>query len=910
MSKEANDLQLFYTKLNRPRLTGDLVPRPGLLDHLNRRLERPLALVVAPAGYGKTTLVSAWLESRDGPSAWLSLDEHDNDLTTFLTYFLAAIQTMFPEVCADCEALLRAAALPPVSVIVRSLVNELNDIDRSYLLVLDDYHAIHEPAINELLTELVRYPPAGMQLVLTSRRNPLLPLTQLRARGLMTEIRTQDLRFTMAEATALLQQLTETEIDEATVSLLEEKTEGWVTGLRLAVLSIRHRGDLDNLLAGLQDTSQYVMDYLISEVLSYQPPDVQAFLVRSSVLDRLSGPLSEAVVGLAGPTPTGQAYLETVARANLFIIPLDDRQQWFRYHHLFQQFLLHRLQQQHSPEEIAALHARATDWFAQNGLVEEALHHALAAGDTPQAVQLVAQHRLALMNQDGWQRLGRWLRLFPDQVVQMEPELLMLDAWLKQTRWQLGELSAVLERIETLLSQSSPPGYTGSTAHLQDEINALRAAGLLYSVATEDALAYLTQILLTIPPNHYYVRGYVVFALGIAYQMAGDTEAANTLVSEGLLEMPRNEMFQTRLLGTLSIVNWMAADLENLWLASTRCLEISKKANSVLGLTAAQHFQGCVHYHRNNLAAAERAFTAIVDRPYLAHALTFTHSAIGLASTYQAQGRPDQAREVIDSTIAFMLETHNTLLLPVAEAFRAELAARQGRLAEAGQWAVRVGPTPPRQGMPSFYGPQLALPKVLLAQNTAESRQQAADYLAQLHGFVKSIHNTRFLIEVLALQALLHQAQGNRTAALDALAQAVTLARPGGFIRLFVDLGPEMELLLADLAQNSVAPDYIAQIRAAFDSSVPQGDEGLIEDRPQPPERSPHPDPLESLTNREMDVLLLMADRLTNKEIAQRLGISAETVKQHAFNLYRKLHVNNRRQAVAKARDLDLLPPD
>jgi LuxR family maltose regulon positive regulatory protein len=257
-----------------------------------------------------------------------------------------------------------------------------------------------------------------------------------------------------------------------------------------------------------------------------------------------------------------------------------------------------------------------------------------------------------------------------------------------------------------------------------------------------------------------------------------------------------------------------------------------------------------------------------------------------------------------------MLETHSTLLLPVAEAFRAELAARQGRLAEAGQWAVRVGPTPPRQGMPSFYGPQLALPKVLLAQNTAESRQQAADYLAQLHGFVKSIHNTRFLIEVLALQALLHQAQGNRTAALDALAQAVTLARPGGFIRLFVDLGPEMEPLLADLAQNSVAPDYIAQIRAAFDSSVPQDDEGLIEDGPQPPERSPHPDLLESLTNREMDVLLLMADRLTNKEIAQRLGISAETVKQHAINLYRKLHVNNRRQAVAKARDLDLLPSD
>jgi LuxR family maltose regulon positive regulatory protein len=594
-----------------------------------------------------------------------------------------------------------------------------------------------------------------------------------------------------------------------------------------------------------------------------------------------------------------------LAEANLFLVPLDDEGHWFRYHHLFQQFLLNRLKQQLPSGEIAALHTQAAGWFARNGLIEEALYHTLATNDSSRAVQLVAQHRHTLMNRDQWQRLARWLRLFSRQVAEAEPELLVLDAWLKQVRWQTKEMLAVLDRAETLLAQPSSGG-ADAAAHLQAEVDALRTASLLFSADLVSGLAHGRRTLANLPRNRYYVRGYATMLMGCAYQMTGDLDAAVALATDGLVEMPRNEMFHTRLLGMLCMVYWMDADLENLWLSATRCLEISQELDAVLSLTASRHFQGCVHYHRNDLVAAEQAFRDVVDRRYATHALTFAYCAVGLASTYQAQGWPDRAREVVDSAITFMLETHSNIMLPLVQAFQAELAARQGRLAEADRWASQAESSRLQQSLPGFYAPQLALPKVLLTQDTEESRQQAADLLAQLRGFVETIHNTRFLIEVLALQALLHQVQDEESAALDALEQAISLAQPGGFVRLFVDLGSKLEPLLAQLSRNGVAPAYIAQILAAFGRSAPTDEDPTMADTRLPH----HPELVETLTNRETDVLLLLAERKTNKEIARELGISAETVKRHAGNLYRKLDVHNRRQAATRARSLGILPAD
>jgi LuxR family maltose regulon positive regulatory protein len=356
----------------------------------------------------------------------------------------------------------------------------------------------------------------------------------------------------------------------------------------------------------------------------------------------------------------------------------------------------------------------------------------------------------------------------------------------------------------------------------------------------------------------------------------------------------------------LAMVYWMEGDLVNLFSVANRCLEISQRAGAVLALAAMQHFLGCIHYHHNDLAAAEQFFRHVFDHGYLANTIVFTHSAIGLASTYQAQNQPDKASEVLDSATTFLQETDNILLLPVAQAFQAELAAQQGRLAEANQWVTRAGSSPPRMALPAFYSPQLALPKILLAQTTTNSLNQIAEYLSKLRIFLETINNKRFLIETLALQALVHSAQGNHTTALEILEQSVTMAQPNGYIRPFVDLGIKLEPLLAELAEKKVAPAYISKIISNYESFEKPDSSVLTPERVS--QRRLQSDLTKTMTNREMDVLLLLAERKTNKEIARELGISPETVKRHAVSLYQKLDVHNRRQAVVKAQQLGILP--
>jgi LuxR family maltose regulon positive regulatory protein len=904
MAPENTDFKLIQTKLNHPRVDQDFVTRSRLNKKLNQSISRPLTLISAPAGYGKTTLVSSWLETWDSSSTWLSLDERDSHLTTFLNYFLAAIQSIFPEACNESALLLKATSLPPVPFIAGSVLNDLNEINQPFVLVLDDYHTIHEKAIHEFLSELLRYPPENMHLILITRHNPILPVASMRAKGTLSEIRSHDLRLTIPEIAAVLKQMIKVDVDESTAVLFEEKTEGWVTGLRLAVISALQKKNISSIESALQRFPRYTFDYLMSEVFSNQSPKVQSFLIQSSIFDRLCLSLCETVIESNEPDTIRQIYQDEVLKNNIFLSALDDEQQWYRYHDLFQKFLQRQLENHHSSDEIIALHIRAANWFVQNGLIEEALKHRLKAGDTAGAVRLLAQHRPALMNKDQWQRLNRWYNLFPDDVVDTEPELLILNAWLKQVQWKYVEMQAVFERIESLQTSHSFKGKVNH--HLQSEIELLQESRVVYASPTESAIANIKDALAKIPTEHYYIRGYAATALGSAYQLTHNLEAAEQHAAEGLLELPKNDLFHTRMLGMLAIVYWMEGDLVNLFTVANRCLEISQQAGAVLALAAMQHFLGCIQYHHNDLAAAEQSFRYVFDHGYLANTIVFAHSAIGLASTYQAQNQPDKASEVLDSATAFLQETDNTLLLPVAQAFQAELAAQQGRLAEANQWVTRASFSPPRMALPGFYNPQLALPKILLAQNTTNSLNQIAEYLSKLRIFLETINNKRFMIETLALQALVHSAQGNQTTALEILEQSVTMAEPCGYIRPFVDLGIKLEPLLAQLAENEVTPAYISKILFSYEHfEKPDGSGPSTEVVSQ---RKLQSELTEMMTNREMDVLLLLAERKTNKEIARELGISPETVKRHTVNLYQKLDVHNRRQAVVRAQQLGILP--
>jgi LuxR family maltose regulon positive regulatory protein len=747
-----------------------------------------------------------------------------------------------------------------------------------------------------------------MHLVVATRRDPPLSLMELRARGQMTEIRVQELRFSAGEIAQFLQQVMGMKVDEKTAAVLEKKTEGWVAGLRLAVLSLRERTDLDRILEDLPDDNRYVMDYIITEVLSRQPPTIQELLLATALLKRFCAELCEAVCPQsleAGTCEiTGLEFLERLEQSNLFVIPLDDQRHWFRYHHLFQQLLLRQLKSRFSPDKIDVFHHRAGTWFAENGLLEEALHHILAAGDIPKAALLVAKHRHDLMNKEQWHRLRGWLDLLPRHTVEASPELLLAKAWLL-IGWP--EMAEVMSRIESLLTEMAPDAT--SVIKLQCELDTLRSLVFYHMAEGQQAFNFAQRALQTFGREQNSIAGLAAMLLGLSYQMLGDLESARKAVHKAFKEVKvKGSTYHARVMLTLCFMDYMEADLKGALQSAKQCLKLGRQFKLAECSAHGHYFLGICHYNRNDLATAESYLIPVVKGPYITNSHNFAFSAFALALTYQTLGRPIEAQEMVDLVVNHALEIHNTSLLQTAQAFQAEVALRQGYVAEAGHWAKTFDPYPFSVAY-RFYVPQITLAKWFLAQDSKKGQQQAADLLSRLHDFFASSHNSSLLIDVLALQALLYYARDNEAEAMSALDRAITLAEPGGFIRPFLDLGSQMAELLSRLSDQTMASGYVGQIMEAF---------GKDKTVAQPTPTQDHASAMvpasagalsELLTHREMEILRLLGPGLTNKEIASKLFISPETVKKHTQSIYHKLNVSNRRQAVARAYELGILNP-
>ncbi len=897
-------LTLIRTKLHRPPVPHDWVKRPQLLELLNQGFHRPITLVCAPAGYGKSCLVSDCLEECDSPGAWLSLDKNDNDLRLFVVYFLAAIQKMFSAVGRTTLALVNSVNLPPFSKLAASLINELSGIGQPFVLVLDDYHNVQEKLVHDLLIELLRHPPTSMHLVLISRHDPLLPLATYRAQGRLIEIGAPELCFTEQETGTFLSQVFNLEVDPSTAATWQEKTEGWVTGLRLAVLAISHLAYQKPFLPKLQGDNLTSRDYLFNEVLSRQPSETRQKLMSTAILDSFCASLCDAV-GTPGVEPVaddmgGWDFITQLKRQNLFVIPLDRENQWFRYHHLFQQLLLNQLKRHHSAGEIRGLHRRASDWFAKHALTEEALLHALAAGDTKRTAELIAQAGFQLMDSQEWPLLQRWLHMLPHADIEQSPELLILQAWIYHIQTNLPDMDVCLQKVEALKATSQPNILT-SIKTIQGHYEALCGYQCYMKTDGEQALALTQSACEKIPDHHKRARVFAhIFRLG-SHQIVGDLETGLSMYKEVMMDSSLIEGgYQYMFMINLCFVYWIDADLISLR-QTAECL-LSADQSNLLPETAAMgnYFLGIAHFCLNDLDSAEEKLSRVIDEFYTCHTLIFACTSFALALVYQARGEPEKARKSSEAVVTYAIETSNRTIFQFAQAFTAELALRQGRLAEASQWAKRFRAKP---FLPTylFYMPQLTLIKTLLAQDTMDSRQQAADLLDELHAFQVSIHNKVFLIDVLVLQSLLHDAREEEQAALDKLKEAVVLAEPGGFIRLFVEMGPRMAYLLTRLIRQNTALEYIGRILAAFRGDDTGMVQGLKDDQAvRLSSLSPQPF-LDPLTRREIEILDLLAKRLHNKEIADKLFISNETVKSHLSSIYQKLNVNGRQQAVEKA---------
>jgi LuxR family maltose regulon positive regulatory protein len=918
---------LLTTKLYRPPAAVTGVARPELLARLQQDLTCKLILVSAPAGFGKTTLVSQWLgdfglsrasfnpKSKIGnpKSCWLSLDEADNDPALFLRYVVAALRTHFPAAGANTLLLSSLLQLPPAPHLAATLLGDLVALPEECVLVLDDYHCITQAVIHQLLTRVLEHLPPHIHLCLISRIEPPLPLARLRVQQQLCEIRAADLCFSDAETQTFLAQALERTPDAATVAALQMQTEGWITGLQLATLSLRRGADEAAFVKAFAGSNRYVMDYLMEEVFRRQSPAVQLFLVRTASLNRFCAPLCAAIMGDA-PLPSdslcaAQAMIVDLTQANLFLIPLDDRGEWYRYHHLFQEMLRRRLPDTASPAEIAALHRQASVWLAQHGWIEEALQQALAGGDALAAAQLVEQHWHAVLNRQDLPTLKRWLALLPPELAQRRPALLIAQAWLANAQGRMAEIPPLAQQAEAGLASVAAELDEQAEQLLRADLDAVRmlaAFAQAYTPADSPPLLEAARrALSSTPVAHTYIYSSIMICTGYGYLLGGQPQQALRFLQEKLEQTPhQTDLFRVRLLFMVSLIQLHTGHLSESLQTLRGWITIAARNDFAFDLGWAYRLLGLIHYEWNELAEAQRHFAALVELGPAASAFAVLDGRFGLALIQQAQGQAEQAQAQVDSAFALSAALRQDGQQNEIRSFQAHLLLCQGDIAAATRQMERVTLLHPPGLMNKVEIPHLTQARLLIAQASAASLQAAGALLHELQAAAETHHNGWRMVEILALKALMHQAQGQSEQALATLVRAMALAKAGGFIRTWVDLGPPMARLLYQLAARGVETDYLGRVLAAF---PPVADAA---DAAQHIRRAAQAHLIEPLTERESEILLHLQQARPNKAIARALNISALTVKKHTIHLYQKLGVQSRQQAVARARALGILPPN
>lgn len=836
---------------------------------------------------------------------WLSLDENDNDLTVFLAYFLAAIRTAFPEIGGNTLALLNAAEIPPLRIITANLINKLNFIDQAYVVVLDDYHLIQDKRVHDLLAMLLLHTPQTLHLVLASRVDPPIPLANLRARGKVVEIRAQDLRFNKQETAEFVEKLIDTPVDQATAAALEERSEGWVTGLRLAVLSRQHLLDDSLIPGGLNVDNRLVTDYLLASVFSQQPPDVQQWLVQTAILHRFCPQLCEAVCSPDSKKPgtglNGQSFVDLTQRANLFVIPLDQDFRWFRFHHLFQHFLQAELGRQRTVAEIGTLHARASEWLEANGLFEEAFQHALNSGDRLAPALLIERNRLDPLNDDKWPTVGRWLAKLPDDTVQQRPKLLLARAWVHYFQFALGAIPPLLQTIESTI-QGEP-----DETSLKAEVHFFWGSHWYWLGQSQQSLEQLGAALKYLPVAYHQGQAEAELYYALARFAMGQKEAVVEELRRTLQLEQLPYSIRSRLLGALIFIYILSGESSKALQASRQLEDAVAPTGNAYLKTWVSYVQAVVHFCCNNLEAAAEHFARAVENRYVLHTRAAVDSLAGLALTYQILGQADKANSVMSQLLEFALEQKDPSYASIARSIQARLWLMQGDLESAARWVETAEPAFDVGRMFIWLEvPRITRCRVLVARGNTTGLLEAVELLTGYLQESQTQYNVLRAIEISVMLAIAYKKLDQNDVALEILEGAVIQSRPGGLIQPFAEVGPELVDLLKQLSSQSVAPDYITQILAAFpETPVPDADvpEGHL------PIPSLHTALLEQLTFREREVLALLAQELSNQEIASSLTISVHTMKRHTTSIYGKLSVKNRRQAVLKAESLGILTP-
>jgi LuxR family transcriptional regulator, maltose regulon positive regulatory protein len=878
---------ILATKLYIPPLRPHVVLRPRLLERLNEGLHRKLTLISAPAGFGKTTLLSAWVAGCDQQVAWLSLDKGESDPTLFLTYLVAALQTIAPTIGEGVSGVLQSPQPPPTESILTALLNESTAIPDNFFLVLDDYHVIDAKAVDQALTFLLDHLPPQMHLVIATREDPALPLARLRVGGYLTEVRAVDLRFTPSEAAAFLTQVMGLTLSAEDITALEARTEGWIAGLQLAAISMQGHKDTTSFIKSFTGSHHFVMDYLVEEVLGQQPESIQNFLLRTSILDRLCGSLCDAV--LLDATASGRETLEYLERANLFLVPLDNERRWYRYHHLFAELLRQRLHQStaSSPGDerdgVAELHRRASQWYEDHGLEMEAFHHAVAANDVARAERLIEGKGMPLQFRGAMISVLNWLESLPTTILDARPSLWVTYASaLTMTGQPISSVEEKLQAAEAALQEAEPDG---KTRDLVGQIAAIRAMLAIPQRQTETLIAQSRRALEYLYPDNLPVRTSATWTLGLAYQFQRDHVRASRAYTEVIAA--------AQVSGNIMLT-----------IGATTCLGQVQEAENQLSLAARSYRRGLqlagdpplpavcemylglarILYEWNDLdAAQEHGQQSLQLARQLATVDTPAACELLLARLKLARGDVAGAAALVAQADQFVREHNFVSRMPEVAAAQVLILLHQGHLVAAAHLA-QANALPISQA------------RVHLAQGDPST---ALAVLSPLRQKMEAEGWQDERLKVMVLQAVALQAHGEKDQAVQLLCDALALAAPGGFIRLFVDEGPPMAHLLSAAAALGRMPDYTGKLLAACEA-----EEHKSEDTSYQPPAQPL---IEPLSPRELEVLQLIAQGRSDQEISERLFLALSTVKGHNRKIFGKLQVQRRTEAVARARELGLL---
>jgi LuxR family maltose regulon positive regulatory protein len=941
---------LLVTKLYIPRASPNLVPRPRLIERMNEGMQRKLTLVSAPAGFGKTTLIAEWLKVRieavsnySSPKVgWISLDEGDNDPARFWTYFIAALETVQAGIDEGALDLLQSSSRLPIETVLTTLINAVATLPDDFALVLDDYHVIKAQPIHDGIAFLLDHLPPQMHLVIACRSDPPLSLARLRGRGQLVELRAADLRFTPDEVATFLNQVMGLNLTAQHIAALEARTEGWIAGLQLAALSMQGREDITGFIAVFTGSQHYILDYLMEEVLQRQTESIQAFLLQTSILERMTGPLCDAVVGqpvspglpaspsclhlsARHPGPRGgartgrwpgqgagnlqsQAILEYLEHANLFVVPLDERRKWYRYHRLFADFLRARLYQT-QPDRVPELHRRASAWYEQNGHMTEAIDHALSAEDFERAAHLIEQAAEPILMRSEVATFLCWVEALPGEVVRARPRLYVYYAGLQL----MG--SRPLEAAETSLREAMQADTADA---ISGEVAVFQALIAAYQGKTRQSAEAAQRALELLPEDSLFLRSLVAGILGINYLYGGDIAAATHALEEAVRISQQVGNLMNTVLGLchLAEISMIQGHLQESKAIYDHALELAVDRQG-----RAQPIAGIAHIGLGNLfrewgdlESAARHFTQGIELGQKWGEAGVITGYSGLARVKQAQGDVDGACAMIQMAqqlaIKFDAMEMDDMIVGVHQV---HLWMAQGNLEAAARWVEErgfgrgVGSGELEEGRINTCSLLAAIEYITLAEvYIAQGRPD--DALALCHLLLQATETagwTALAIEILALQAIAYQMQDDTDRAMATLERALALAEPGGFVRVFVGLDDPMARLLRQAAGQGIAPDYVRRLLAALGAET-KDQRQRTEGGDSAPVASLS-SLIEPLSDRELEVLELIAAGHSNRGIAEELVVAVSTVKSHINNIYRKLDVSSRTQAVARGRELNLV---